>query len=245
MVLDAEDIETAVGQTAPLEAPEDAPVQVAGSAASRRRSVQQLQDGKRSRHVYTHCSALVKLTPGNADLIVGHDTWSHYSTMLRVFKLYILPLRASTGSTSVHMSSYPGYIWSTDDWYQLAPSLLTVTETTNDIWNSALYALVQPGSVSIWARTLIANRMASNGNEWAELFARYNNGVCNNQVRLAASIRSSARECCARVPQSGFIACIFSCSSLPARLSCTVDRAGSQAIRSRRRAADAWLADDR
>ena len=36
------------------------------------------------------CSALVKLLPGYKELFVGHDTWTDYNTMLRVFKRYDL-----------------------------------------------------------------------------------------------------------------------------------------------------------
>lgn len=97
------------------------------------------------------------------------------------FKLYTMPLRVSLGSTTVHMSSYPGYLFSSDDWYQLLPSMLTVTETTNDIYNPALYALIQSGSVSLWARTLVANRLATSAPSYAEIISRYNSGTCNNQ----------------------------------------------------------------
>lgn len=37
------------------------------------------------------CSALVKLLPGNKDLLVSHDTWGTYNSMLRLFKFYNLP----------------------------------------------------------------------------------------------------------------------------------------------------------
>jgi hypothetical protein len=36
------------------------------------------------------CSALVKLLPGYEELYVSHDTWSDYTTMLRIFKRYDL-----------------------------------------------------------------------------------------------------------------------------------------------------------
>ena len=37
------------------------------------------------------CSALVKLLPGNKDLLISHDTWGSYNSMLRLFKFYNLP----------------------------------------------------------------------------------------------------------------------------------------------------------
>ena len=44
------------------------------------------------------CSALVKVLPGNAELFVSHDTWTEYSTMLRIYKLYDLKFRTSNAS---------------------------------------------------------------------------------------------------------------------------------------------------
>ena len=34
------------------------------------------------------CSALIKPLPMNSDLLVGHDTWTTYYSMLRIYKLY-------------------------------------------------------------------------------------------------------------------------------------------------------------
>ena len=41
------------------------------------------------------CSALVKVTPDNAELFVSHDTWDEYQTMLRIYKLYDLKFMTS------------------------------------------------------------------------------------------------------------------------------------------------------
>ena len=35
-----------------------------------------------------HCSALIKLLPNNADLMVSQVTWNDFNSMLRIFKLY-------------------------------------------------------------------------------------------------------------------------------------------------------------
>lgn len=43
------------------------------------------------------CSALLKLLPGRRDLLVAHDTWTSYQSMLRIIKKYTLPFRASAG----------------------------------------------------------------------------------------------------------------------------------------------------
>ena len=36
----------------------------------------------------SHCSALVKLLPGNEDIYVAQDTWTTYQSMLRILKKY-------------------------------------------------------------------------------------------------------------------------------------------------------------
>lgn len=41
------------------------------------------------------CSALLKLLPGHRDLLVAHDTWTSYQSMLRIIKKYTLPFRTS------------------------------------------------------------------------------------------------------------------------------------------------------
>ena len=35
-----------------------------------------------------HCSALIKVLPKNADLLVSQVTWNDYNAMLRIYKLY-------------------------------------------------------------------------------------------------------------------------------------------------------------
>lgn len=57
----------------------------------------------------SHCSVLVKPARGNRELISGHTTWSLYSYMLRVYKVYDFPLHApGTKAVRVSFSGYPG-----------------------------------------------------------------------------------------------------------------------------------------
>uniref|UniRef100_A0A673CQH4 Phospholipase B-like n=1 Tax=Sphaeramia orbicularis TaxID=375764 RepID=A0A673CQH4_9TELE len=133
------------------------------------------------------CSALIKLLPNNKDLLVSHDTWSTYQSMLRIMKKYMFAFRVSPldnyflpGGTQA-FSSYPGAIFSGDDFYILSSGLVTL-ETTIGNSNPALWKFVQPsGTVMEWLRNIVANRLAVTGKDWAEIFSKYNSGTYNNQ----------------------------------------------------------------
>ncbi|XP_055555441.1 putative phospholipase B-like 2 [Falco cherrug] len=133
------------------------------------------------------CSALLKLLPGHQDLLVAHDTWTSYQSMLRIIKKYTLPFRASAsgnsqipGSIQV-FSSYPGTIFSGDDFYILSSGLVAL-ETTIGNNNPARWKYLDPrGSVLEWLRNIVANRLARSGPEWAAIFRRFNSGTYNNQ----------------------------------------------------------------
>ncbi|XP_069475333.1 putative phospholipase B-like 2 [Ambystoma mexicanum] len=133
------------------------------------------------------CSALIKLLPGNQDLLVSHDTWNTYQSMLRIIKKYTLPFRTVPGGSVVvpgntqSFSSYPGAIFSCDDFYTLSSGLVTL-ETTIGNSNPALWKFVKPkGTVFEWLRNIVANRLAKNGSEWASIFTKFNSGTYNNQ----------------------------------------------------------------
>ncbi|KAM8961143.1 putative phospholipase B-like 2 [Pelodytes ibericus] len=133
------------------------------------------------------CSALIKLLPGNKDLLVSHDTWNTYQSMLRIIKKYTLPFRASPngdhtvpGSVQT-FSSYPGTIFSGDDFYLLSSGLVTL-ETTIGNSNPLLWKYIKPeGSVLEWLRNIVANRLATGGQHWAAIFEKFNSGTYNNQ----------------------------------------------------------------
>ncbi|CUG87850.1 lysosomal/endosomal membrane protein p67, putative [Bodo saltans] len=131
---------------------------------------------ERGRRVYgSHCSALIKKTD-DGDLIMSHNTWSTFESMLRQYKTYVF------GSAySVSFSSYPGTIHSGDDFYVLG-SDFTVQETTNENNNPVTTApYVDALAVSEFIRVMVSNRFATNGSHWADLFCSYNTGTYNNQ----------------------------------------------------------------
>ncbi|XP_030225757.1 putative phospholipase B-like 2 [Gadus morhua] len=133
------------------------------------------------------CSALIKLLPDYRDLLVSHDTWNTYQSMLRIMKKYSFSYSvspkdsASVPGGTVAFSSYPGSIFSGDDFYILSSRLVTL-ETTIGNSNPDLWRFVQPtGAVMEWLRNIVANRLAASGQQWAQVFSQHNSGTYNNQ----------------------------------------------------------------
>lgn len=51
------------------------------------------------------CSALIKLLPGNKELLVSHDTWKNYQSMLRIMKKYVFSFHTSLTGESLLSSA--------------------------------------------------------------------------------------------------------------------------------------------
>ena len=141
-------------------------------------------DGPKAAGRGQSCSALVRLTQD--DLFVSQVTWSSYNAMLRAYKRYDLGFGHGARATSVAFSSYPGFLYSGDDFYLLAHSKMAVQETTigNSNVTRAAEFIRPTGTVFDWIRNVVANRLAVDGASWSELFARYNSGTYNNQFMV-------------------------------------------------------------
>jgi len=61
---------------------------------------------------------------------------------------------------------------------------MVMLQTTNSIINQTIYDKVHPQSLWAWQRVRLANSMATNGREWAELFKLHNSGTYNNQYMV-------------------------------------------------------------
>uniref|UniRef100_A0A2K6F1I0 Phospholipase B-like n=1 Tax=Propithecus coquereli TaxID=379532 RepID=A0A2K6F1I0_PROCO len=130
------------------------------------------------------CSALIKLLPGQSDLLVAHNTWNNYQHMLRVIKKYWFQFRKGpreddplVPGNKVVFSSYPGTIFSCDDFYILGSGLVTL-ETTIGNKNPLLWKYVQPRECVLeWVRNVVANRLALDGDSWTDVFKRFNSGT--------------------------------------------------------------------
>lgn len=65
---------------------------------------------------------------------------------------------------------------SIDDFYVTSANLATI-ETTIGNANAELWKYVTPQLNSYWVRIQVANRLASNGVEWAKWFSQFNSGT--------------------------------------------------------------------
>lgn len=135
-----------------------------------------------------HCSSLVKLAADHSDLYFGHATWDIYSNAApRIFKTYNLVVKRGgheLGHTT-HFSSTGPWLSSVDDFYTVSGTAdLGVMETSNTVINTSLYESVRPESLLCWIRVIAANRLATDGAHWAELFSMHHSGTYTNQWQI-------------------------------------------------------------
>jgi hypothetical protein len=129
-----------------------------------------------------HCSGLIKIAPNNSDIFISQVTMSGLQNMLRILKLYKFGYdkHMTAGHTNT-FSSYPGMLYSSDD-FALTSAGLAVIETTISVFNNKLFEKVVPeGQLHCWVRAVVANQLARTGREWCEIFRRHNSGTYNNQ----------------------------------------------------------------
>eukprot|EP00928_Gymnodinium_smaydae_P010140 TRINITY_DN13808_c0_g1_i1.p1 TRINITY_DN13808_c0_g1~~TRINITY_DN13808_c0_g1_i1.p1 ORF type:complete len:636 (-),score=108.19 TRINITY_DN13808_c0_g1_i1:401-2215(-) len=136
---------------------------------------------------HSHCSSVIKLLPDGSELFAGHNTWFEYYHLLRVFKRYEFGSK-----TPIAMSSYPGMLSSSDDFYQVGH--LVVMETTLPNYNNDLFRFVKPESLLFWIRAMAANQLATSGPEWMEVFKRHNSGTYNNMWMVVDYDKFTPRE---------------------------------------------------
>ncbi|XP_061822141.1 phospholipase B-like 1 isoform X2 [Nerophis lumbriciformis] len=155
-----------------------------------------------------HCTALIKVTPGFENLLLGHSSWYNYASTMRIYKhwnLRVSNMHVATGKMS--FSSYPGFLTSLDDFYLLGSRLL-VTQTSIGVFNASLFSQLSPHSLLAWQRVRLANSLARSGEEWVQIFSKYNSGTYNSQymvvdlskISLGHSIRTGALTVVEQIP---------------------------------------------
>eukprot|EP00906_Rhabdomonas_costata_P011186 RCo015823 len=141
-------------------------------------------------HKRVSCSVLWKVNDALTDVLVAHNSWNGYQTMLRIMKYHDFaghPNASAPNQTVGHykavLCSYPGEVQSHDDFYTLPlpHQQLVVTETTNSIFNQSLYASVSAKSLLAWQSVLISNALARSSAEWTQIFAKHCSGTYANQ----------------------------------------------------------------
>ena len=125
--------------------------------------------------------------PDHQDLFTAHDSWTGYEEMLRILKRYNFGIHEVPGGAEIpgskmSFSSYPGLLYSGDDFNILSPSGLVTLETTINCFSNNLWNYVHPdGQILEGIRATVANRLAGSGREWTQLFKKHNSGTYNNQ----------------------------------------------------------------
>ena len=133
----------------------------------------------------SHCSGFMKVADDLSDVWFGHNTWTAFNKLIRIYKEYkYVPNSAfPIKSQSLTMSSYPAAVNSQDDFY-ITDANLYISETTNSVLNLTLFDLLDPNTLMCWIRTMVANRLSDNGYSWIQIFSKFNSGTYNNQFQI-------------------------------------------------------------
>ncbi|CAD2221930.1 lysosomal/endosomal membrane protein p67 [Angomonas deanei] len=129
-----------------------------------------------------HCSAFIKVVP-EVDLFAAHVTWNSYESMMRQYKTYRFEHLEEEEEVrkQVTMSSYPGLVFSLDDWY-MTHRQFSIMETTFGLSNNSLFDAVRPRRVPTFLRTQLANLLSSSDPQnWFYWFGLHNSGTYSNQ----------------------------------------------------------------
>jgi hypothetical protein len=130
-----------------------------------------------------HCSAIIKLTQKNGkfDIIAGHNTWSEYCEMMRSLKYIEYEFEGNNQEIGmvprkITYSSYPGVLFSGDDFYELS-SGVAILQTTLNVLNKFLYKdmLKVEDYIPEFMRLMIVNLISNSGKEWVDNYKSYQN----------------------------------------------------------------------
>jgi hypothetical protein len=125
------------------------------------------------------CSAIIKLIKdgsGKYDLIAGHNTWTEYCEMLRSLKYFEWAFEGSQQGIGmkpriVSFSSYPGVLFSGDDFYLLNSKVALLQTTLSTINKFAYKNLINVKRyIPEFMRIMISNFMSDSGKEWVQTY---------------------------------------------------------------------------
>jgi hypothetical protein len=131
-----------------------------------------------------HCSAIIKMTEdleGQKDIIAGHNTWSDYSEMIRVLKFHSFAFEGENGifnmkPKTINFSSYPGVLFSGDDFY-LLDSKVGVLQTTLTVINKFSYKnlIDLKKYIPEFMRLQICNFTSNSAKDWVDTYRSFQN----------------------------------------------------------------------
>lgn len=133
----------------------------------------------------SHCSVILKLLNinGKYDIIAGHDTWSKYAELVRTLKSYTYEFDSKVinkensilkNKKEIVFSSYPGVMYSGDDFY-IIDKKTVLLQTTLNVLNTFIYK----NSINIdtyvpeFIRIMTTNLMSNSAESWVSNFKDY------------------------------------------------------------------------
>lgn len=137
---------------------------------------------------HSHCSVIAKLIKqqnGEYDIISGHDTWSSYSELIRTLKTYSYEFDSKCKNNNesllpkpkkISMSSYPGVLFSGDDFYVLESGVTLLQTTLNVLDRFKYYNLIDFSNyIPEFIRLMTINFLSDTGVEWVENYKNTKN----------------------------------------------------------------------
>lgn len=103
--------------------------------------------------------------------------------MLRIFKVYKLNLNNPlVVNKHIQFSARPGDLESKDDFYTFNDMVVTETSLLN--WNATNNKFLHSNSLPCWIRVISANKVSSQGRQWAKYFGYMRSGVKIKFIQL-------------------------------------------------------------
>lgn len=133
---------------------------------------------RRGRGEIHSCSAFVRNV--NGTVFFAHNTWTTYTRMLRIKKLY--EYLTEGGAVAIEQTSYPGIFVSIDDFYSVhrEKNNWFIMETTNSIYDNRLYISFTNRHL-YWQRVLAALLIGNDTQSMIDIIGRESSATYNNQ----------------------------------------------------------------
>ncbi|XP_066905909.1 putative phospholipase B-like lamina ancestor [Halyomorpha halys] len=134
--------------------------------------------------------ALLKLLPNSTvQFMLAHESGGPYTEMLRMQKKYTFGYHYTSSNKSqlvpgqtIIFTSYPGTIYSLDDFYQVSgENALTISGTAMKMSNYSVLEKMDFNKILIGPRVMAACRLSRGGKDWTELINREESGTGSKQ----------------------------------------------------------------